>query len=130
MPLYTGLVQGKPAIEASYVNALLTTLATGPVVSVALVPGIGAPSLTPFASSAEDEQWIDSHHFNYEQLDATRIVALILTLAGWRFYHFLKTDYTLKTVLALPGGGEQPVAFTVKRISRFPAAPITVTRTA
>lgn len=130
MPVYTGLVQGKPDIEASYVNVLLTTLATGPVASVALMPGVGAPPLTPFATSADDQQWIDSHHFNYEQLDATKIVALILTLAGWRFYHLLKTDYTLKTVLALPGGAERHVTFAVKRISRLPAAPITVTRMA
>ncbi len=130
MPLYAGLVQGKRDIEASYLNVLLSVLASGPVVCVALVPGIGAPSLTSFASNAEDQQWVDSHHFNYEQLDATRIVALTLTLAGWRFYHFLKTDYTLKTILALPGGVERHVEFAVKRISRFPAAPITVTRMA
>ena len=128
MPLYTGLVQGNAETEASYVNVLLTTLAKGPVASIALMPGIGAPSLIPFASSADEQQWIESYHFNYERLDATKIVALILTLAGWRFYHFLKTDYTLKTILAMPGGEERHVTFAVKRISRMPAAPITVTR--
>jgi len=59
MPLYAGLVQGKRDIEASYLNVLLTVLASGPVVCVALVPGIGAPSLTSFASNAEDQQWVD-----------------------------------------------------------------------
>ncbi len=128
MPLYKGLVQGKPDSEASYVNVLLTTLAKAPIASVVLTPGMAPPSLASFAVDAEEREWIDSHQFYYDRLDGTRIVALILTLAGWHFYHFLKTDYTLKTLLALPGGVERNVAFAVKRISRFPAAPIIVTR--
>lgn len=128
MPLYTGLVHGNPDIEASYVNVLLTTLAKGPTSSIVLMPGIGAPPLRSFAGDDDERSWIDSHKFDYARLDSTRIVLLILTLAGYRFYHLFKTDYTLKTILALPGNEERAVGFAVKRVSRFPAAPITVTK--
>jgi len=128
MRFYAGLVHGNPGPEESYVNVLLTTLAKGPASVVALVPGISPPSLSSFARDADEQKWIDSYQFNYEQLDGTKIVSLILTLAGYRFYHFFRTDYTLKTILALPGGEQEPVSFAVNRMSRFPAAPITVTR--
>src|SRR5947208_14344866 len=118
MRFYTGLVHGKPGAEESYVNVLLTTLAKGPASVVALMPGISPPSLSSFARDADEQDWIDSYHFNYEQLDGTKIVSLILTLAVYRFYHFYRTDYTLKAILALLRTEQDAVSVTVKRQSR------------
>ncbi len=120
--------QPEPDGEDSYVNALLTTLAKGPGRPVTLVPGKGVPPLAPLAEDPEELDWIASLPFKYDELDATEVIATILTLAGWRFYHLWKTTYELKALLALPGGRESHVRFIVERVSRFPAAPIIVTK--
>lgn len=120
----------EPDGEHSYTNALLTTLAKTAPTPVALSLGKGVPPLRQFTEDPDHLEWIDSLPFRYHELDGTEVVSLILTLAGYRFYHLSRLDYELKALLVLGEGRTVPCRFHVRRTSRHPATPIVVSRAA
>lgn len=119
----------EPNTPASYVNVLLTTLAKVPPKAVTITPGRGVPPLAPLASDPSELDWIASLPFDYDALDGTRVLTIILTLAGYRFWQLRPRVHVLNASLAGPDGQFQPVRFHVDRMWRL-HGPITVTRVA
>jgi hypothetical protein len=117
----------EPDGEYSYANCLLTVLAKSPIVAVTLNPGRGVPPLAPFAAADEEREWIARLPFRYERLDAGKVIALVLALAGYRFYHLRGRSYTLIAKLAGPDG-LHPVRFSVRRGGGLPSGPIAVAK--
>ena len=105
----------EPDGEASYLNALLTTIAKGPHTEVTLTWGMGVPNLRPLADKPEELEWIDTLPFRYTLLDGRRVIALALTLAGVRFYQFWKHKGEFAAILALPNDQQSHMRFGVKR---------------
>lgn len=97
--------------EASYANCLLTTLAKLETGSVEVVSGSPVPNLAWLTSDPDQLDWIEGLPFNYDQLDANRVIDLILNFAGWRSYEFWKTRGVLRTQLATDVEGMVPVTF-------------------
>lgn len=117
----------EPNTPASYVNALLTTLAKIPPRAVTITPGPGVPPLAPLATDPDELEWISSLPFNYDALDGTRVLAIILSLAGYHFWQMSPQVHVLNVSFAGPGGQLQPVRFQVERKWRL-SGPITITR--
>ncbi len=126
MPLRDDLRQTKPDTPEGYVNALLTTLAKVPPISVTITPGPGVPALAPLAIDPNELVWISSLPFEYDVIDGTRVVATILNLAGWHFWQGPRI-HQLDASLATADGQLEPVRFHVDRRWRT-AGPITVMR--
>lgn len=117
----------EPNDERSYVNALLTSLAGAPVTAVTLTPGTGVPNLDRVVGSDADREWVASIGFDYASLDGTKVIAALLTVAGWRFYQFGRREYTLSAALATPDAEPRPVRFLVRK-DWFLSGPISLTR--
>ena len=126
MPSRQDLRQTKPDTPEGYVNALLTTLGKVPPRSVTITPGPGVPPLAPLATDPNELEWISSLPFKYEAVDGTRVVLVILNLAGWRFWQGPRV-HELNASLATGDGQFDHVRFHVDRRWRT-AGPITVTR--
>ena len=105
----------EPDGEASYLNALLTTIAKGPRKEITLTWGMGVPNLRPLADRPEELEWIDTLPFRYSLLDGRKVIALALTLAGVKFYQFLKNKGEFKAILALPNDQQFHMRFRVER---------------
>lgn len=117
----------EPDGEASYARCLLTTLAKSDIVSITLHPGRSVPLLAPLASNDDERQWTAGLPFQYEMLDAGKVIALLLLYAGYRFYHWRGRRYELRTTL-VTSEGERHVRFAIVRGGGPPSGPITVTK--
>lgn len=120
-------MSAEPNTPASYVNALLTTLAKVPPKAITITPGPGVPPLAPLAHDPSELEWISSLPFNYDTLDGTRVLVIILSLAGYRFWQLSPRVHVLNVSLADRDGQLRPVRFHVDRKWRL-SGPITVTR--
>ncbi len=105
----------EPDGEASYLNALLTTIAKGPRAEIILTWGMGVPDLLPLAADPEELEWIDTLPFRYAQLDGRKVIALVLSLASVKFYQFWKRKGEFKAILALRGDQQVHLRFMVER---------------
>lgn len=117
----------EPDNEASYANCLLTTLGKVPPVGVTLHPRVGVPDLLRFAKDDDEREWIAGLPFKYAQLDGAKVIALVLTFAGYKPYHLRGRDYTLVTTLVTTKGAQE-VRFKVRRGGGLPTGAITITR--
>jgi hypothetical protein len=97
--------------EASYANSLLTTLAKRKEASVEIVSGGPVPNLAWLTSDPDELDWIEGLPFKYDQLDADRVIDLILGFSGWRWYESWKTRGVLRTQLATGAESMAPVTF-------------------
>lgn len=117
----------EPNTPESYVNALLTTLARVPPKAVTITPGRGVPPLAPLATDPAELEWISSLPFDYEALDGTRVLTIVLTLAGYRFWQLSPRVHVLNVSLADQDGQLRPLQFHVDRKWKLSGS-ITVTR--
>jgi hypothetical protein len=72
---------------------------------------MGTPNLEWLTSDPDELDWIEGLPFNYDQLDADRVIDLILSFSGWHWYEFWKTRGVLKTQLATGAESMAPVTF-------------------
>lgn len=98
--------------EASYANCLLTTLAKGKTPGVVVTSGRPLPDLSGLTTNPEDLDWIAGLPFKYNELNADKVIQVILSHAGWRWYHFFKTTGVFRASLAT-GKALVPVSFTL-----------------
>jgi hypothetical protein len=117
----------EPNTAESYVNALLTTLAKIPPKPVTITPGPGVPSLLPLANDPEEQEWIRSLPFDYDALDGTKVLSLILILGGYHFWQLKPYLHVINAALAGSTGELESCRFHVDRRWRL-AGPITITR--
>lgn len=99
--------------EASYANCLLMMLAKGKRSSIQLTSGHSLPDLADFTTDLEDLDWITGLPFKYDQLDADKVMGIILHAAGWRRHHFFKTKGVLNARLADESKELKMVSFTL-----------------
>jgi hypothetical protein len=117
----------EPNTPASYADALLTTLAKVPPMPVVITPGPGVPALLPLTSDPTEQEWVHSLPFDYESLDGTRVLSIILTFAGYRFWQITPRVHVLNAMLATGKDDLQPCRFHIDRRWRL-YGPITVNR--
>src|SRR5687768_3127176 len=103
---------------SGYTNALLTALALSPPTAVTIGPGRGVPDLQPFIATNRELEWISELGFSYDAVDATRVVAILLHLAGYRLWHVSPRNYVFEVSLATGGPEPEPVRFEIMRAWR------------
>jgi len=86
-----GWQHAEPDREASYANCLLMMLAKGTRSSVMVASGQPLPRLAEFTTDPEDLDWINGLPFRYDQLDANKVIEIILQAAGCKPHRFFKT---------------------------------------
>jgi hypothetical protein len=106
--------QREPDGEGSYANCLLTALGKGTAPSVAIAAGAGVPNLAALASDPEELQWIAELPFDYETLDAQKVIDVLLTAAGRSKLNPFKKEWTLKTRLIVKGAEPKPITFALR----------------
>jgi len=74
--------------ESDYVGLLLRFLITGPRASVEITSGCPLPDLSHLTTNPELLNWLSQEPFKPE-LNANRVIAIILDRAGWRWYNAL-----------------------------------------
>lgn len=99
--------------EASYANCLLTTLAKGTSLSAQVASGQALPNLADLTTDPKELDWIAGLPFKYDELDADKVIKIILHAAGWRWYHIFKTKGVLRARLATEHEELKPVSFTL-----------------
>ncbi len=97
-----GWAYSEPDGEPSYVNCLLTTLAkSGTGASAEIVTGAPLPDLAALTRDAAELQWIAGLPFRYDQLDASKAIALLAN--GRSILQKLKNEWVMKTLLVTQG---------------------------
>ena len=109
-----GWQYSEPDGEASYANCLLMTLAKGARSSVQVTSGHALPNLADLTTDLNELDWIYELPFKYDQLDADKVIEIILRAAGWRWYHFFKTTGTLTARLVDDSGKSNGVLFNLR----------------
>src|SRR5215207_5209875 len=66
------------------------TLAKGTSSSAEVTSGRALPNLAGLTNDPQALDWIGGLPFRYDRLDADKVIAVILRVAGWRWYHFFK----------------------------------------
>jgi hypothetical protein len=110
------LEQREPANESTYLNCLLTALARGKATSVTI--GDGEPLANPSRLTTDglDLKWIDGFGFEFEKLSGAQVLQSLLQMAGFRWFHFWKTESRFNVRLAAHGGESfTDVTFSVRR---------------
>jgi hypothetical protein len=82
--------------EMLYADYLIAFLSSGPRSSVEMTSGEELPDLADFAKGPEQLEKAAALPFKREELDADRVIDLILYTAGRRWYHFFKKSWMLK----------------------------------
>lgn len=108
-----GWQYSEPDGEASYANCLLTTLAKGSRRMVSVTSGHALPNLADLTTNPAELDWIRGLPFKYDQLDADKVIKVILHAAGWRWYHFFRNAGMLNAQLVDDSGELQPVLFSL-----------------
>jgi len=72
--------------ESDYVELLLSFLIGGPRASVEITSGCPLPELSHLATDPELLNWLGQEPFKPE-INANRVIAIILDQAGWRWYN-------------------------------------------
>lgn len=80
-PSYSG-----PTGEAGYVYLLSVVLVAGDRASVEITAGEALPRLADFMTGAASFPWLVNLPFKYEDLNADKVIDIILHKAGWRGY--------------------------------------------
>jgi hypothetical protein len=80
-PPYSG-----PGGEAAYVDLLSVLLFFGDRSSTEITSGETLPKLADFTSRPADFPWLADPPFKHEDLNADRVIEIILHKAGWRWY--------------------------------------------
>jgi hypothetical protein len=102
-----------PDREVNYVNCLLTTLAKAEGPGVQLVSGRLLPDLSQLTSDPNELEWISKQAFQYEAMNADKVMKILGLAAGLRPDDTAKPVAVLKAQLAGAGGTRQGVAFRV-----------------
>ena len=102
--------------EVSYANCLLTTLARGKSRSAHVTSGHALPNLADLTTNLQELEWIAGLPFKYDELNADKVIKIIIRFAGWRWHHFFKTEALFHARLATgPNPNQlQPVSFFLK----------------
>lgn len=108
-----GWQYAEPDGEASYANCLLMMLAKGTRSSVRVTSGQALPCLADFTTDPEDLDWTNGLPFKYDQLDADKVIEIIINAAVWRRHHFFKTKGVLNARLADESNERKMVSFTL-----------------
>lgn len=82
--------------EALYADYLIAFLSSGPRSSVEVTSGEELPDLADFARGPKELEKAAALPFKREELDADKVIDLILYTAGRRWYHFFKKSWMLK----------------------------------
>ncbi|MDQ3744083.1 MAG: hypothetical protein M3444_06860 [Acidobacteriota bacterium] len=82
--------------EALYGDYLIAFLSSGPRSSAEVTSGEELPDLADFAKGPKELEKAAALPFKREELDADRVIDLILYTAGRRWYHFFKKSWMLK----------------------------------
>lgn len=82
--------------EALYADYLIAFLSSGPRSSVELTSGEELPNLADFAKGPKEREQAAALPIKREELDADKVIDLILYAAGRRWYHFFKKSWMLK----------------------------------
>jgi hypothetical protein len=82
--------------ESDYIGLLLKFLIGGPRASVEISSGCPLPDLSHLITDPELLNWLGQEPFKPE-LNANRVIAILLDQAGWRWYNaFFKTGGLLR----------------------------------
>jgi hypothetical protein len=82
--------------ESDYVELMLSFLIGGPRASVEITSSCPLPELSHLATDPEVLNWLGQEPFKPE-INANRVIAIILDQAGWRWYNaFFKTGGLLR----------------------------------
>ncbi len=101
----------EPDGEVSYVNCLLTTLAKVSPRPVQVATGAGVPDLTSLTNDPKQLEWIASLPFQYEALDASKVIGIIQKISKWSPAEGATSLGMLQAALATEGGKREKVAF-------------------
>lgn len=82
--------------EALYSDYLIAFLSSGPRSSAEVTSDEELPNLADFAKGPKELEQAAALPFKREELDADRVIDLILYTAGRRWYHFFKKSWMLK----------------------------------
>jgi hypothetical protein len=88
--------------EAIYADALLTLLVAGSRPSVRVASGEALPNLSDFMTPEQSARAF-APSLNYDELNADKVIDMILHAAGWRPYSLFKTGGTLPVNLSHDG---------------------------
>ena len=98
--------------ERSYANSLLTTLAQGTSPSTQVTSGRPLPDLAALTTDPDLLDWIAGLPFQYDRLDADKVIEAVSGLAEWGGLFRHKGHISVR--LALPGGKLVPVYFSLR----------------
>jgi hypothetical protein len=123
------LEQPKPPQESEYLNCLLMALARGKAASVTLTKGVRLPDPAALTEDALDVEYIAEQEFDYTQLSANHVVAMVRKLAGFRWFHFGRNERRFRTRLVAHGGkSDIVVTFRVERRKRHGGMEVQISR--
>jgi hypothetical protein len=106
---------GEPDGEASYANSLLAILGkVGATVPVHVVSGKPLPALAQFAITSDQQEWAAELPFNYDALDADKVIAVLERVVKWSTPDNGESRAVLKAQLALGTGQRQAVSFDLR----------------
>jgi hypothetical protein len=108
-----GWQYAEPDGEASYANCLLMMLVKGIRSSVVVASGQPLPNLADFTTDPEDLDWIKGLPFRYDQLEAEKVIEIILQAAACQPSRFFKTTCVLTARLADERKEKKMVSFTL-----------------
>lgn len=79
-----------------YAGTLIRLVLVGPRTSAQLTSGETLPDLADFATTPELSAQVASLPFKHDELDADKVIGLILRQAGWRPFSFFKRTGTVR----------------------------------
>lgn len=89
-----------------YAGTLLRLVLVGTRTSVQLTAGETLPDLADLATTPEHLAEVASLPFKHDELDADKVIDLILRQAGWRPYSFFKRTGTVRIPI-MTGEGQR-----------------------
>jgi hypothetical protein len=90
--------------EALYADYLIALLSSGPRSAAEVTSGEEVPDLADFARGPKELELVAALPIKREELDADKVIDLILSAAGRRWYHVFKKSWMLKVPVQSTGG--------------------------
>lgn len=93
----------KPNVDGNYVEFLLRTLMRAAQSSVEITEGETVPNLADLAKDSTDRDWL-SRNIERDQVNAGKVIDILVQKAGWRWYNSFKSTRTFKFRTPLNNG--------------------------